>query len=223
MQVKSNTDSDPIDPEPAVMPSPSPTRLFAVVPAAGHSRRMGRPKLLLPLGSGTVIGRMLAVLQPPAIAATVVVVRPDDEPLRAAVAQSGAIPLLPDIAPEEMRQSVEHALRYIEQQFHPRPEEGWLLAPADHPLLEAAVVGRLICEWRASPGRIVVPIHRGRRGHPALFPFALAAEVFRLPADQGLNRLVQLHASLVWQVEVDSPSVLADLDTPEDYERLRGP
>jgi molybdenum cofactor cytidylyltransferase len=182
---------------------------------------MGRPKLLLPLGSGTVIGRMLAVLQTPVMAATIVVLRRDDEALRAAVADAGAIPVQPEVAPEEMRQSVEHGLRYIEQKFHPRPEEGWLLAPADHPLLEPAIIERVYTEWRAAPGKIVIPAHHGRRGHPTLFPFSFAPEVFQLPADHGLNRLVHLHANEVREVEVESPAVLADLDTPDDYERLR--
>lgn len=205
------------------MPSPSPPRLFAVVPAAGHSRRMGRPKLLLPLGSSTVIARMLAVLNGPAITATIVVVRPDDEPLRAAVANAGAIPLQPHVAPQEMRQSVEYALRYIFDNFQPRPDEGWLLVPADHPLLEPAAIEQLVKAWHASSDKILVPVHRGRRGHPTLFPFRLAADVFQLPADQGLNRLVHKHASEVRQIEIDCPSVLADLDTPEDYERLQAP
>src|SRR6266446_1224603 len=151
-----------------------PLRLFAVVPAAGHSRRMGRPKLLLPVGASTVIARMLSVLKRPEIASTIVVVRPDDEPLRAAVADCGAIPLQPDVPPPEMRQSVEYALRHIEGQFQPLPEDGWLLAPADHPLLDPAVVTRMVAEWRGSPGKIVVPVYRGRRGHPTLFPFLLA-------------------------------------------------
>jgi molybdenum cofactor cytidylyltransferase len=129
--------------------------------------------------------------------------------------------LQPNVAPEEMRQSVEHALRYIEERFQPRPEEGWLLAPADHPLLNTEVIERLVSEWHASPGKILVPIHHGRRGHPTLFPFSLAAEVFDLPADQGLNQLVKSHAAEVCQIEVDSPAVVADLDTPEDYARLR--
>src|SRR5262245_50370066 len=106
-----------------IMSSSALPRLFAVVPAAGHSRRMGRPKLLLPLGSSTVIASMLAVLKAPAIAATVVVVRPADEALRAAVAEAGAIPVQPAVAPEEMRQSVEHALRYVERRFQARPDE----------------------------------------------------------------------------------------------------
>jgi molybdenum cofactor cytidylyltransferase len=196
-------------------------RLFAIVPAAGHSRRMGRPKLLLPLGEGTVISRMLGILVRPGIAATVVVVRKDDEPLRAAAAACGAIVLQPDEPPPEMRQSVEHALRYIEHQFRPQAEEGWFLAPADHPLLEPGVIERMIAAWREHPGKILVPTHQGRRGHPTLFPFRLASEVFAMPPDQGLNQLVKLHAADVLQIEIDSPAVIADLDTPDDYERLQ--
>jgi len=197
-----------------------PLRLFAVVPAAGQSRRMGRPKLLLPLGPSTVIAQMLSALARPEIAATLVVVRPDDEPLRAAVAGCGATPLQPNVPPPEMRQSVEHALRHIEAQFHPRADDGWLLAPADHPLLDPEVITRMIMEWRRCPRRIVVPIYRGRRGHPTLFPFRLAAEVFNLPADQGLNSLLKVHAAEIIQIDTASPAVVADLDTPEDYVRL---
>jgi molybdenum cofactor cytidylyltransferase len=181
---------------------------------------MGRPKLLLLLGSDTVIGRMLALVRRPEIGATIVVVRPDDEPLRAAVADGGAIALQPDVAPEEMRHSVEYALRYIQSQFQPGPDDGWLLAPADHPLLDAAVLNQLIAAWRESRAGIVIPTYRGKRGHPTIFPFRLATEVFDLPADAGLNRLVKAHADEIDQIDVNSPGVVSDLDTPDDYERL---
>ncbi len=201
--------------------SEEPPCLFAVVPAAGHSRRMGRPKLLLPAGSTTVIARMLAILARPEISATVVVVRPDDEPLRAAVAECGAIPLLPVEPPPEMRQSVEHALRFLEQQFRPRSVDAWLLAPADHPLLDSRVIDRMLSAWRASAGKILVPTYRGKRGHPTLFPWPMTPEVFDLPPDQGLNMLLQRHAAEIKPIEIDSPAVVADLDTPDDYARLR--
>jgi|SRR5579872_670862 len=196
-------------------------RLFAIVPAAGHSRRMGRPKLLLPVGSSTVIARMLAVLVRPEIEATFVVIRHDDEPLRAAVAASGAIPLQPDTPPPEMRDSVEFALRHIERLFKPGPAEGWILAPADHPLLDSVVMDQLLTAWRTSPGRILVPVYGEQRGHPTIFPFGLVPEIFGLPRELGLNSLLSRHSALIEQVEVDSPSAIADLDTPEDYARLK--
>ena len=39
------------------------TRAYAVVPACGHSTRMGRPKLALPLGGLTVIERIVSTLR----------------------------------------------------------------------------------------------------------------------------------------------------------------
>ena len=100
------------------MATPLP-RLFAVVPAAGESRRMGRPKLLLPLAGSTVIGRLLSVLARPEIVETIVVIRPGDESLRAAVEGAGATPLVPAVAPAEMRVSVEHALRHLQERHEP--------------------------------------------------------------------------------------------------------
>lgn len=182
---------------------------------------MGRPKLLLPLGSGTVIGRLLEVLASAEIAGTFVVVRPDDRALRSAVEAAGATPLVPEIAPDEMRQSVEIALRHIQNIYRPGPDEGWLLSPADHPLLDPAVLARIIAAWRRSPEKIVIPVYAGKRGHPVIFPFRLAGEVFSLGSDEGLNQLVRRHAAEVEELSVDSASVLTDLDTPQDYERLR--
>ena len=177
--------------------------------------------MLLPWEGTTVIACMLAVLRRPEIAETIVVVRSDDEPLRAAVAACGATALQPTVAPEEMRQSVECALRELERQWTPAPDDAWLLIPADHPLLDAAVLEQILAAWRLSPGKIVVPVHQGKRGHPTILPFSLAHEVFRLPADQGLNRLVRGHPGEVVEVEAVSPGVLLDLDTPEDYARLQ--
>ena len=48
----------------------------------------------------------------------------------------------------------------------------------------------------------------------------MVPDVYGLPPDQGLNSLLASHSALIEQVEVDSPGVIADLDTPEDYARL---
>src|SRR5205814_1010667 len=141
------------------------------------------------------------VLRRSEIVATIVIIRPDDEPLRAAVEAAGATPLQPDVPPAEMRQSVEHGLRYVERQFRAGPSDGWVLAPADHPLLEPAVMDRIIAAWRGPPGKILVPTYRGKRGHPTIFPFRLASEVFSLPLDQGLNSLLKQHASEIDEIE----------------------
>lgn len=57
-------------------------RAFAIVPAAGLSRRMGAPKLLLPWGSATVIEAVVARWRASPVERIVVVVRRDDQPLQ---------------------------------------------------------------------------------------------------------------------------------------------
>lgn len=196
------------------------SRLFAVIPAAGESRRMGRSKLLLPLGGQTVMARLLHTLHRAEITERFVVIRPGDERLRAEVVRLGAVPVQPASAPADMRRSVEHALTAVRSQYRPGPDDGWLLIPGDHPLLEPSVLDALTAEWKRCQTPILVPTFEGRRGHPTLFAWSLAEEVFSLPADVGLNGLLQRHPEDVHELAVEEPSVLWDLDTPADYQAL---
>lgn len=198
-----------------------PRRLFAVIPAAGLSRRMGRPKLLLELGGQTVIRRLLDALQQAGVAERIVVCRKDDAALQAEVAAAGATAVTPDVDPADMRTSVEHALAYLQSRCQPRPDDGWLLSPADHPVLNAAVVGDLVQRQAESDAAILVPTCDGKRGHPTLFRWSLAERVADIPPDHGLNRLLREFAEDVVEVPVNDPCVLTDLDTPADFERLR--
>ncbi|MGQ0635693.1 MAG: nucleotidyltransferase family protein [Planctomycetaceae bacterium] len=195
-------------------------RLFAVIPAAGLSRRMGRPKLLLPWGERTVIAQVLSVLARPEISRRLVVIRAADTVLRAAVLHGGGEVLIPTTDPPEMRDSVEFALKFIGERCAPQDHDGWLLAPADHPLLDAAPLAELLARWSRGDCRILVPTWHGRRGHPVLFRWELAAQVASLPKDCGINALVREQPSEVVELQVGSPAVISDLDTPEDYERL---
>jgi molybdenum cofactor cytidylyltransferase len=181
---------------------------------------MGQPKLLLPWEGSTVIARMLAVLARPEITEILVVVRPGDEPLKNAVERAGATPLQPAKPPAEMRQSVEYALRHLESQWSPAPDDGWLLIPADYPLLDPVVLDLLLATWQTARDKIIIPQCGGRRGHPTIFPFSLAEEVYRLPADLGLNHLVRSNPHHVLEIEIVSPGIFTDLDTPEEYARL---
>jgi molybdenum cofactor cytidylyltransferase len=195
---------------------------FAVIPAAGKSVRMGRPKLALPLGDRTVLERVVAALHEAGVEHVVVVVGPHVPQLVAPAERAGAHVLqLPEETPE-MRATVEAGLRWLEEQFHPRPEDRWLLVPADHPTLDPLIVRLLLRERARAPDRsIVVPTHGGRRGHPTLIDWKHVAGMRALPPGSGLNVYLRQHAAETREVLVDSADVLRDLDTPEDYERLR--
>ena len=199
---------------------PQERRLFAVIPAAGFSRRMGQPKLLLPLGAKTVIACLLDILDRPDVIERIVVLRRDDEALLAEVTSAKATLLQPENNPPDMRSSVQYALEEIQRRYSPGPDEGWMLIPADHPVLEAEVLDSLIDCWQQSDDLILVPTYQQQRGHPTFFRWKLASEVFSLPAEKGLNALLKSHADEIAEFQVDHSAVLADLDTPEDYQEL---
>ncbi len=196
-------------------------RTFAVVPAAGHSRRMGRPKLLLPLGGDTVLGRVVGALRRGGVDEVLVVAGPHVAELAALAEAAGASALTLDAETPDMRATVEHGLRWLEERRRPGPEDSWLLCPADHPALAAEVVADLLRARRDHPDRsVIIPTFEGRRGHPALIAWRLATEVSRLPPDQGLNSLLRARAAETLLLPVRADAVLWDLDTPEDFERL---
>jgi molybdenum cofactor cytidylyltransferase len=196
-------------------------RSFAVIPAAGRSRRMGQPKLLLPWENTTVIEHTLAAWRASRVDVVVVVVHPDDRELAKRCRHAGATVVVPPQPPPEMKDSVACALEYLRGQQSPQSEDVWLLAPADVPRLSAAIVDRLLDEQARTGNRteILVPVHDGRRGHPVLFPWPLADEVARLAEQEGVNALLDRHA--VREVDCGPAGVPGDLDTPDDYRRLR--
>lgn len=208
------------DASPVIPPCPA-RRLFALIPAAGRSRRMGRPKLLLPLGGQTVIARLMHTLDVGAITDRLVVVRRDDAPLIQAVEQCGATAVKPEVDPPDMRASIEHGLAAITARHQPHPDDGWLLIPADHPVLLPEILEHLVQQWQSTSAALMVPVFAGRKGHPLFCRWRLVEEIRQIPPDQGLNQLVRNHSADLLKLPVDDDSVLIDLDTPADYERVR--
>ena len=201
-----------------------PPRFFAIIPAAGNSTRMGAPKLLLPMGGGTIIERTLVAWKASKVDRIVVVVRPEDQELADLCRSRGADVVVPPVAPPKMKDSVQFGLKYIEKNFAPAADDAWLLAPADMPNLSSRVTNALISAHVSDRPAILVPTLGGKRGHPVLFPWTLAGDVFSLSATEGLNILRQRHESREVRcdsVEPAGASAFSDIDTPADYERLR--
>jgi molybdenum cofactor cytidylyltransferase len=198
--------------------------LFAIVPAAGLSRRMGQPKLVMDLGGKTVIERLLTTLSHPTVTETVVVFRRGDDDLANAINSADSVNVQnvqPEIDPPDMRTSVEHAIKSIQTRHAPQPGDGWMLIPADHPVLDDRVLDELIAAWRTTDEDILIPQHGEKNGHPAFFRWALTERLNEIPHDCGLNWLRTAPDIRIRKVPVDSDSILLDLDTPDDYKRIQ--
>ena len=192
---------------------------FGIIPAAGKSQRMGDPKLLLAWGKGRVIDSVLAAWRDSRVSHVVATVRKTDLELQAACQSQGVELVIPDADPPEMKHSVQLALDYICRQYAPGHGDVWLLAPADLPLLRSETIDALLAAYRAEDPAIFVPTVNGQRGHPVLFPWPLAAEAGQLAASEGVNALLTRHK--VHEIPLAGSQEFDDLDTPDDYRRLR--
>jgi len=181
-------------------PRAAKSRYFAVIPAAGRSARMGRPKLLLPWQQSTIIQHVLGQWVASRVSHVVMVVHPDDHELADVARRSGAHVVAPLVPPPDMKASVAHALAWITAHLRPQADDAWLLAPADVPHLSAGLIDFVIAADEPLARRILVPACDGKKGHPVLFPWSLASEVVGLAPDAGLNALVQRHGAheLAW-------------------------
>jgi molybdenum cofactor cytidylyltransferase len=194
---------------------------FAVIPAAGKSERMGRPKLALPWAGRTILEHVVSALQHAGIETIVVVIGPHVSKLAQLAESAGAFALQLTEETADMRATVECGLRWLEERWKPSTNADWLLVPADHPTLESGTVQALLKARREHPAAgVIVPTCQGKRGHPTLIAWRHIAGICAMPAGQGLNVYMREQADETVEVAVESPDILWDLDTPGDYEQL---
>ena len=186
--------------------------IAAIVLAAGKSERMGRPKALLPIAGRTFLENILDAISRSSIQHTVVVAGHHREEIERCV------PLVQTVFNANYEQGMVTSLQTGIRAL-PAAAAGALLFLVDHPLVESATVEALIAHF--APNRIVLPVFAGRRGHPVLFSSEVLTEILELPEGQGANIVVKRDPKRVLEVPVDTPGILVDVDTPEDFEKLR--
>jgi molybdenum cofactor cytidylyltransferase len=189
----------------------------AIVLAAGRSVRMGTQKLLLPIGDRPVITRIVEELLASPVDQIIVVVGAEEQRIREALNERAVTIIRNPAEHGDMLSSVRCGLRAL-----PEACEAILVVLGDQPGLTRGLVTELIRAFRSRGRRIVVPVCAGRRGHPLLFAASLKGEVLVKYDGVGLQGLLETHAAEVLECPVASPAMLEDMDTPEDYERLKG-
>lgn len=188
--------------------------ICAVVLAAGRSRRMGRQKLLLPVGDRPMIARVVDEVLRSQVSSVFVVVGADREPIQEALA-GRPIEFIVNTDPNgEMLSSVRCGLGAL-----PAGCTAALVVLGDQAEIRADIIDVLIQAFRAGHGGIVVPTYAGQRGHPIVVPLRYRDELLCAYDATGLRGLLSAHPKDVLEAEITSNAVLQDIDTPEDYQR----
>ena len=190
----------------------------AIVLAAGLSRRMGRPKLLLDLRGKPVIRHTVERLVAAAdMDEILVVVGPEHAALERALGGLG-VRLVVNPAPEAGQGS---SLSAGVQALSARTTAA-LIALGDQPDIAVDVIGKLRAALETPGKSIAAPRYLDGLGNPVIFSAAVFPELAALPGGRGARSVVERDPGRLAVVEVAS-AMPSDLDTPEDYERLSAP
>jgi len=188
--------------------------IWAMVLAAGESRRMGRQKLLLPYGGTTVVEAVVRAALDSSVDETMVVLGADREAVRDALKSYPVTFAVNEDFRRGMLSSVQAGFRAL-----PGGSEAAVVMLGDQPAVASRTIDELVQAFRKDDRGIVLPRYAGRRGHPVLVGTGYREEINGLDPEVGLRGLRQAHPEDVLEVEVSAPAPPEDMDVPDDYAR----
>lgn len=185
---------------------------WAIILAAGSSRRMGSQKLLLPFGENTIIETVIDNVLNSSIDHVMVVLGPKQESILKVIGKRPVQFCHNKEHEKGMLSSIICGIRAL-----PADAVSALIFLGDQPGIPPAVTNSVIEAYNEELFGIVIPVHNHRRGHPLLVDMKYRKEVEKLDLEEGLRALRHHFPQDVLEVEVDEPGILMDIDTSEDY------
>jgi molybdenum cofactor cytidylyltransferase len=188
--------------------------IWAMILAAGESRRMGKAKLLLPFKGKTIIETIIKNVIRSKADKILVVLGSDKEKIERKIK---SFPLEFAFNPD-YRSGM---LSSIQRGFKALPEDAQavLIILGDQPSVSSQVINKIIAAYKKTSKGIVLPVYKKERGHPVLIDIKYRQEVAKLSPKIGLRKLVYNRPDDIFEVKVETSSVLRDIDDAEDYRK----
>ncbi|HUX59298.1 MAG TPA: nucleotidyltransferase family protein [Bacteroidales bacterium] len=186
--------------------------IWGLILAAGESKRMGFPKMLLDFNGITMIENVIRNVTSSDIDYTIVVLGADKDKLIELVEQSFIRYCYNENYKEGMLSSVKCGFRNL-----PPDIEAVMVFQGDQPLIIPRVTNMVIEAYRVSGKGIVIPVYKKKRGHPLLIGKKYRNEIEKLDPVKGLRSLAYHFSDDVLEVDIDDSGILKDFDTYNDY------
>lgn len=196
--------------------TPGTRSIVPIILAAGASTRMGGPKALCDFYGRSCLQLALDTCRDARLARPIVVLGFWAREISARMRLETTTVRINEQSDHGQTSSLKVGLMAL-----PRSADAFLLYPVDFPLLTALDVQPLLAAWQARRfgQRIFIPSHARRRGHPVLIDAMLQDEFLRLDDETPARAVIEARGYQITYVEHDTPYVLMDMDTPDDYAR----
>lgn len=183
--------------------------IIGIILAAGKSERMGMPKPLVKFEKSTFLDSAIASLKD-LTQKIVIVLGYQANMLKKTIRTSRNIEVITNNQYEKGQlSSIKCALKHIKKEHW----NGIILSLIDHPGISRKLVKKLILAFKKT-NKIIIPVYKGRRGHPVIFPREFFNEILKLPVSKGANEILKKHNDKVYELNTNEPSILKNINTP---------
>ncbi len=185
-----------------------------VILAAGESKRMGEQKMLLPYEDKSILETVVDKALISKADNVIVVTGSHGTEIRTKLTRFATDVVINDEYKSGMLSSVLAGIRSV-----PEHAKAVIVLLGDQPMVRTEVINRIIEAYNNNAKRIVLPVYKGKRGHPLLIDISFKPYIEKLDPQQGLRQLIIENPEEVLEIEVNTPTILKDIDTKEDYSR----
>jgi len=186
--------------------------LWAIILAAGESKRMGFPKMLLNFNGKTMLERVILNVTGSRVDKTLVVLGAENETITEIVSNMPVVYCYNKDFKEGMLSSVKCGFNHLPSDFR-----AVMVFQGDQPLITPEVINILVKEYSSADKGIIIPVYNKKRGHPVLIDRRFINDIELLDSNNGLRSLAYMFPAEVLEVEIDDPGILRDFDTYEEY------
>ncbi len=186
--------------------------IWAIILAAGESKRMGFPKMLLDFNGSSMLENVINNIKSSDIDKIIVVLGSYKESLTAIVANCSVNYCYNENYEEGMLSSVKCGIRNL-----PKLTAAAVIFQGDQPFIFQDVINKVIMSYRNSEKGIVIPVCNKKRGHPLMVDRKYFDKIEKLDNGEGLRSLAYIYSDDVMEIETGDTGILRDFDTYEDY------
>ncbi|MBL8103160.1 MAG: nucleotidyltransferase family protein [Anaerolineales bacterium] len=190
--------------------------ITAIILAAGESKRMGEPKMLMPWGKSTVLQTVISTFQASGVKDILVVTGGARQQVETLIGKTVETIFNENYQSGEMLSSIQLGLS-----AKMREASAALICLGDQPQVEERTVRAICNAFQLNKSQLVVPSYEMKRGHPWLVAKPLWDEILAMKSPKTPRDFLKKHARNIHYVIVDTPNIIADLDTPEDYAKYK--
>lgn len=188
--------------------------IWAIILAAGESRRMGKPKLLLPFGEKTIIETVIQNAILSKVDEVLVVLGSSQDKIEQKIKK---LPIKIIVNPhfsKGMLSSIQCGIQSI-----PKNAQAVLIMLGDQPSISSDIINKTIDSFKSTKKGIILPVYKNKRGHPVLIDNKYRDEFENLNPDIGLRELIHNNTEDIMEVELKTPTINQNINDVDDYKR----